>query len=194
MTTDTRTGGMAGGAGQPAMATAMSLQVLRQWNLPRSAIAGATDSKLPDAQAGFEQALRVNTAMQARLMGVNSSAQAIDNDMQDSLLRANIPPDISVEAFAIDAISDMVRVEGHFLGRPETLARMTSDFLYPDLADRSTIKDWEAGGSGTITDRAKDRARRLLETHFPGHPEPGLRSELRAQNRLRLEERDMEAT
>ena len=97
-------------------------RVLRQWNLPCSAIAGAADSKLPDAQAGFEKALHVNTAirdganlvtqaagMQAGLTGVSSLAQVIDNDMLGSILRANLPPDISVEALAIDAISSVVR-------------------------------------------------------------------------------------
>ena len=70
---------------------------------------------------------------------------------------------------------------------------MKSDFLYPDLADRSTIKVWETGGSRAIADRAEDRARRLLATHFPGHLKQDLRSELRAQYGLRREERDMEA-
>ena len=117
----------------------------------------------------------------------------IDSDIPGSILRANLPPDISVEARAIDAISDVVRGEGRFPGRPETLARMMSDFLYPDLVDQRPIKDWEAGGSRTITDRTNDRARRLLATHFPGLRKPGLRSELRAQYRLLLKKRDIEA-
>ena len=89
MITDLRTGGF---SGEQALATAMCCQVLRHWDLPCSAIAGATDAKLPDAQAGYEKALTVNTALQAGLMGVSFPAMVIDNDMLGAILRANVPP------------------------------------------------------------------------------------------------------
>ncbi len=207
MITDLRTGGMAGGAGEQAMATAMCLQVLRAWNLPCSAIAGATDSKLPDAQAGYEKALQVNTAiqaganlvtqaagMQAGLMGVSFAALVIDNEMLGAIQRANVLPDIFDETLALDAIAEVVVGEGHFLGRPETYARMKSDFLYPEIADRRTVEEWEADGAKAMAERAGERARELLATHFPSHVKPELRSELRSRFGLRLDAHQMEAS
>ena len=207
MITDLRTGGMAGGAGEQAMATAMCLQVLRAWDLPCSAIAGATDSKSPDAQAGYEKALQINTAMQAGanlvtqaagmqagLMGVSFAAQVIDNDMLGAIQRANVLPEVSDETLAFDAIAAVVDGEGHFLGRPETYSRMKSDFLYPEIADRSTVEEWEAEGVKTMAERAEDRARELLANHFPNHLKPELRAELRSRFGLRLDERQMEAS
>ena len=53
MITDLRTGGMAGGSGEQALLTAAAIQMTRFYQLPSSTIAGATDSKSPDAQSGY---------------------------------------------------------------------------------------------------------------------------------------------
>jgi trimethylamine--corrinoid protein Co-methyltransferase len=61
MITDLRTGAMSGGSGEQALLTAASIQMARHLGLPNSTIAGATDSKIADAQAGYEKALNVDT-------------------------------------------------------------------------------------------------------------------------------------
>ncbi|MCV2890777.1 trimethylamine methyltransferase family protein [Ruegeria aquimaris] len=188
MITDLRTGGFSGGSGEQAMATAMAVQVLRLWSLPCSVIAGATDSKLPDHQAGYEKALTVLTAMQAGahlvtqaagtqagLMAVDFSAMVADNDMLGALMRANMPPVVDQTTLALDAIADVARGEGHYLGRPETYARMRSDFLYPEVADRSSITDWQTAGATDMAARARQRAIAILRDHHPSH----LSSEMR---------------
>ncbi len=182
MITDLKTGGMAGGAGEQAMATGLAVQVMRHWGMPCSVIAGATDSKQPDFQAGYEKALSIDTAiraganlvtqaagMQAGLMGVSFAAMVADNDMLGAILRANVPPDITAETLALDAIVEVVNGDGHFLGRPETYARMRSDFLYPDVADRSSVEDWSASDRADMATRAGARARDLLQAHWPAH-------------------------
>ena len=191
MITDLRTGGMAGGAGEQALATAMCVQVLRHWDLPCSVIAGATDSKLPDAQAGYEKALSITSAIQAGanlvtqaagsqagLMGVSFAGQVIDNDMLGAILRANTRPEVNSETLALSAIDQVVRGEGHFLGRAETYARMSSDFLYPELADRRGIEDWVAAGAQDISARAGIRATKILTEHHPDHLDRRLVAEL----------------
>ncbi|MEM7426329.1 MAG: trimethylamine methyltransferase family protein [Pseudomonadota bacterium] len=199
MITDLRTGGMAGGAGEQATATAIACQVLRMWDLPCSVIAGATDSKVPDAQAGYEKALTVGTAiqaganlvtqaagMQAGLMGVSFAGQVIDNDMLGTLLRANLRPEVSEEALGLGAIAEVVTGEGHFLGRPETYARMKSDFLYPQLADRSSPEEWAEAGNPDLLLAADQRVREILTSHKPAHLGPDVLAELRARFDIRL--------
>lgn len=44
---------------------AAGVQMGQYYNLSNSCIAGATDSKIPDAQSGFEKALNVSLAAQA---------------------------------------------------------------------------------------------------------------------------------
>lgn len=187
MITDLRTGGMAGGAGEQVLATGVAAQVLRQWDVPSSVIAGATDSKLPDNQAGYEKALGVDTAIraganlvtqaagtQAGLMAVNFAAMAADNEMLGAILRANQIPEISDKTISFQSIASVIKGDGHFLGQPETYARMKSDFLYPNLADRSTIAEWVASGATDLGRRADDHARSLLAEPWPDHLDPVL--------------------
>ena len=66
MVTDLRTGAMAGGGGEQAKLTAAAIQMARRYGLPSSTIAGASDSKWPDAQAGHEKCLSVTLALAGR--------------------------------------------------------------------------------------------------------------------------------
>ncbi|MDG1425112.1 MAG: trimethylamine methyltransferase family protein, partial [Paracoccaceae bacterium] len=189
-----RTGGMAGGAGEQAMATGMTAQVLGHWKMPCSVIAGATDSKLADFQAGYEKTLTVQSALQAGanlitqaagaqagLMGVDYGAMVADNDMLGAILRGNVSPEVSSETLALKAISEVVAGEGHFLGRPETYARMRSDFLYPNIADRSPLDVWSTSDHSDIEERSNTIANTILETHWPNHLPEALRLKLTRQ-------------
>ena len=37
-----------------------------------------------------------------------------------------------------EVIAEVSRSEGHYLGHPQTLARMERDYVYPSVADRRT--------------------------------------------------------
>ena len=102
MITDLRTGAMSGGGGEQAKLTAAAMSMARFYGLPNSTIAGATDSKVPDAQSGYEKCLTVTLAVQAgadsitqaagaqaSLMGASLEAYVIDNDMLGSILSAH---------------------------------------------------------------------------------------------------------
>ena len=180
MITDLRTGGMAGGSGEQALLTAAAIQMARFYQLPSSTIAGATDSKSPDAQSGYEKCLNVTQTVhaganiitqacgaQAGLMGLSLAALVIDNDMLGSILRASGPVAVSPETIALESIDRVACGIGHFLGEPETYARMHSDFLYPKTVDRLGIEAWEEAGNPDMRDHAHDRARTILEEHHP---------------------------
>lgn len=207
MITDLRTGGMSGGSGEQAILTAACVQMARHFNLPNSTIAGATDSKIADAQAGYEKSLNVTLAaqagcnfitqacgMQASLMAVSLEAYVIDNDMLGTILKSMAPVEVNPLTLALDNISDVVAGEGHFLGQPDTLARMSSDFVYPQLADRRTPSQWEQAGSQDIRTVARQRTMHLLATHFPSHLGTELEGALRATWDIRLPQNEMRAT
>jgi trimethylamine--corrinoid protein Co-methyltransferase len=73
MVTDLRTGGMAGGSGEQAQTTSLLSQMMLYYRLPNSSIAGASDSNIPDYQAGYEKALSIATSAQS---GANLITQA----------------------------------------------------------------------------------------------------------------------
>ena len=204
MVTDLRTGGMSGGGGEQAVLTAACVQMARHFNLPNSTIAGATDSKIADAQAGYEKALNVTLAaqagcnfitqacgMQASLMAVSLEAYLIDNDMLGCILKSLAPIQVGPPTLALDSIREVVAGEGHFLGQPDTLARMSSDFLYPQLADRRSPAQWEQGGAMDIRAVARQRTAQLLASHFPTHMAPEVQAALQAELGIRLTQEEM---
>ena len=197
--TDLRTGAMTGGCGEQAVAMAAGVQMGQFYKLPNSCIAGATDSKIPDAQSGYEKALTVSLAahagcnlitqacgMQASLMGCSLESYVIDNDMLGAILRSVRGIEVDETTLAQDIIAEVVRSEGHFLGAADTYARMQSDFLYPDLADRQSSDDWQAAGGRDLRLRAKERATEILATHHPNHIGPDIDAELRKRFDIRL--------
>ena len=199
MVTDLRSGGMAGGSGEQAILTAAATQLARHYDLPNSTIAGATDSKLADAQSGYEKALAVTIAAQAGtnlitqaagtqagLMATSFEAYVIDNDMLGAILQSANPIEVSTETLSTDIIAQTVRSEGHFLGHADTYARMKSDFVYPAHADRQAHEAWLASGAPTINTSAQKTVADTLATHFPRNIPYDIEQDIRAHFDIRL--------
>lgn len=204
MITDLRTGGMSGGSGEQARLMAANVQMAHHYNLPNSTIAGATDSKLADAQSGYEKCLTVSLAaqagsnlitqscgMQASLMGVAFESYLIDNDMLGSILSSLSEIEVSETTLAMSDIEEVVHGAGHFLGQSETLNRMQSDFRYPEIGDRRTIEEWEGDGKKDIREVALEKTREILGSHFPRHISPETDRQLRSIFDIRLPETAM---
>jgi len=199
LVTDLRTGAMSGGSGEAAITMAASAQMASYYDLPNSTIAGATDSKVADAQSGYEKCLTVALAaqagsnlitqaggMQASLMGCALESYVIDNDMLGSIMKSLSGIEVSEETLALNAIDEVVHGDGHFLGQPETLQRMQTDFVYPEIGDRRTIAEWEADGSKDIREVARERTRQILAQHYPQHISAEMEQKLRDKFDIRL--------
>ncbi|NQW12937.1 MAG: trimethylamine methyltransferase family protein [Rhodobacter sp.] len=206
MVTDLRSGGMAGGSGEQAILTAAATQIARFYDLPNSTIAGATDSKLADAQSGFEKALSVSLAAQAGanlitqaagtqagLMATSLEAYVIDNDMLGAILQSSGAIEVSDSTLSTDAIAQIVRGEGHFLGHADTYARMKSDFVYPAHADRQAPEAWLANGAPNINTSARKTVNDTLANHFPRHISAEIEQGLRSRFDIRLPATRMKA-
>jgi len=179
---DLRTGSMTGGSGEQALLSAACAQMANFYDLPNSVPAGMTDSKLPDAQAGWEKGYTVALAahagasmihecagMQGSLMGTSLESYVLDNDMLGAILRTVGGIEVSEDTLNYDVIRDVVLGEGHYLGHAQTLARMKTDYLYPEIADRSSINEWELAGCSGMRDAARQRVREILSEHYPDH-------------------------
>ncbi len=206
MITDLRSGAMSGGGGEQALLMAAATQMAQYYDLPNCTIAGATDSKIADAQSGYEKSLSITLAaqagsnlitqacgMQASLMGCAFESYVIDNDMLGCILRSIGPVEVSEATLSSQAIGEVVRGEGHYLGRAETLDRMETDFLYPALADRRSPEAWEADGARDIREEARIRAREILGSHFPRHIGREQDLMLRSNHDIRLGQEEMRA-
>jgi trimethylamine--corrinoid protein Co-methyltransferase len=196
---DLRTGAMSGGSGEQGAMAAVCAQLLRFWDLPGSVSAGMTDAKIPDAQSGAEKAHTLTLAaqagasmvleaagMQASLMSVAYESFVIDNDMLGAVMRGIRGVEVSDETLAFDVIRDVVRGDGHYLGQPDTLARMKTDFVYPQVGDRRPPTAWEEDGCPDVRERARARAREILSSHYPATLDPALDDQIRATFDIKL--------
>ena len=199
LVSDLRTGAMTGGSGEQACVAAAAVQMARFYDLPCSVMAGISDSKLPDAQSGFEKAYTITLAahagcnmitqscgMQASLLGASKEGYVIDNDMLGAIARTVRGVEIDDESLSVDAIREVVQGEGHYLGHAQTLEVMTRDYIYPEIADRRDPASWERDGARDIRDRARERAREIVATHFPRHIDDATDARIRERFPIRL--------
>lgn len=179
---DLRTGAMSGGSGEQALLSAACAQMAGFYGLPNSVPAGMTDSKLPDAQAGGEKGYTVALAahagasmihecagMHGSLMGTALESYVLDNDLLGAILRTVRGVEVNEDTLNFEVIRDVVLGEGHFLGHAQTFARMKTDYLYPEIADRRSINEWEGSGARDVREVARDRVRKILAEHYPTH-------------------------
>ncbi len=180
---DLRTGAMSGGSGEQSLLSAACAQMARFYDLPSSVPAGMTDSKLPDAQAGWEKGYTVTLAahagasmihecvgMQGSLMGTSFEGYVLDNEMLGAILRTVGGIEVSEDALSYEVIREVVLGDGHYLGHAQTLARMKTDYLYPEIADRRSINEWQQdGGDDDLRRAVRGRVRKILSEHYPSH-------------------------
>ncbi|MEM6824068.1 MAG: trimethylamine methyltransferase family protein [Pseudomonadota bacterium] len=179
---DLRTGAMAGGSGEGAIASAAAAQLLAGLGLPSTVSAGMTDAKIADAQAGYEKGYTVALAAQAgadminlsvgmlgSIMVASPEALLIDDDMCGAILRSVEGIDAADALIDLEAIERVVTGEGHYLAEAETFRRMRSDFVYPALGDRRSVDDWLAAGGHSIWERACTRASDILSSEMSDH-------------------------
>jgi len=178
---DLRTGAMSGGSGEQAILMAACGQMAQYYNLPSGIAAGMTDSKIPDAQSGYEKGYTVSLAghsganliyesagMHASLLGCCLESYVIDNDMLGAINRTVRGIEVNEETLSIEPISEVcLKGPGHYLGHQQTLNRMQTDYLYPDVGDRENINNWIDQGSTDIIQRAHLQVNEILRTHFP---------------------------
>ncbi|MCP4335175.1 MAG: trimethylamine methyltransferase [Gammaproteobacteria bacterium] len=203
---DLRTGSFTGGSGEEALAMSACAQLGRFYDLPTSVAASMTDSKLPDAQAGFEKGITAVTAglaganrilesagMLGSLMGCSFEALMIDNDMLGMAQRVIAGIEVNDETLSLDVIREAALGPGHYLGQPQTLELMETDYLYPDLADRSAMGTWEEEGSLDIMMRARQSVKEVLSSHYPDHIDTGVDAAIRDKFPIKLAPAEMQA-
>ncbi|MEM7225378.1 MAG: trimethylamine methyltransferase family protein [Pseudomonadota bacterium] len=201
---DLRTGAMCGGSGEQAVLMAAATQMANFYGLPSSAMAGMTDSKVPDAQHGYEKGYTVTLAaqaganlisqscgMEASLLGCSLEGYVIDNDMLGAILRSVRGIEVNDDTLSFETIREVVEGEGHYLGHAQTLEGMTRDYLYPEVGDRASPDDWVEAGAKDIRERARERAREILAQPRPDHLSRAADQRIRARFPILLPEEVM---
>lgn len=173
---DLRTGAMSVGSGEQALLSAGCAQMHKFYDLPGGAAAGASDSKLPDMQAGWEQMCSAVMAglsglnmvyeaagMHASLLGFCHESLILDNDLLGQAQRCVRGIEVNEETLALDQMrATCLGGPGHYLGTDQTLSRMQVDYVYPDLGDRTSPKEWAERDKPDLIEKAIAKKEKIL--------------------------------
>ena len=168
--------------------------------------AGMCDSKMPDMQAGYEKGVTAgisamtginmmyeSAGMHASLMGTSFESYVLDNDLLGAILRTVKGIEVNDDTLNFDVIRDTVMGAGHYLGHPQTFARMKTDYVYPVLADRRSANEWQQAGARDVRDAAREHVKKILSSHYPQHIAPAIDAKIRAHYNIILPRHRMQA-
>lgn len=200
---DLRTGAMTGGSGEQALLTSGCAQMHRFYDLPGGAAAGIADSKLPDMQAGWEQMCSNVTAglaglnmvyeaagMHASLLGFCHESLIMGDDIIGQAMRCVRGIEVNDETLALDQIADVtMNGPGHYLGTDQTLSRMQTDCVYPNMGDRTSPKEWAELDKPDLIAKATARKEEILATRAPASFDPELDAAIRTKFNIYLPQR-----
>ena len=197
---DLRTGAMSGGSGEQAILMAACGQMGRYYDLPTSIAAGMADSKIPDAQSGFEKGYTTSLAghsganmiyesagMQASLLGVSYEGFVVDNDMLGAVNRSIRGIEVNEDSMSVEVMRDVcVGGPNHFLGHDQTMNLMQKDYVYPEVGDRTSPKEWAEQGSTNVLEKSQVIVEQILSSHYPRYIDDATDQILREQFPVRL--------
>lgn len=202
---DMRTGAYASGGIECGMLHMAFAQMARFYDVPCGGYIGLSNSKVNDAQSGYETGMSsvagllggvdmFNTGGLLDALKVFDFAKAvIDDEIAQMLKRIKRGLEFSDDDLALDVIAS-VGPGGSFMVTPHTVKRMKTAALLPSLADRNAREQWEGKGSLDAQARAMRRAHEILgRASTAGFP-PDVEARVRAgfpdlgANELRLPE------
>jgi trimethylamine--corrinoid protein Co-methyltransferase len=171
---DMRKGTTPMGAIETMMIDSGYTQIGKHLNLPTHAYMGLSDSKVNDAQAGFETGIG---AVVAALSGVNviSGPGMVNFESCQSLEKLVVDNEICGMAHRmIEGISQRddplaknlfedFTQETQFLTMPHTRKWYREEHTFTRIIDRDTYDYWVSLGKKSITDRASEEVDRLLK-------------------------------
>ena len=135
------------------------------------------DSKVCDAQAGFESLL---TALPSALAGANliygtgmvDSGMALDYGklIMDDEINTTIKHivkgfEVNDTTLSVDLIKEVGHT-GNYLTHPSTF-KHCADAMNPKLMNRVSYDRWKSQGGTNLHERAMEKARQLLKNHEP---------------------------
>ena len=175
---DMRNGTTPMGAMETMMLQVGYVQVGKALGLPTHGYAGVSDAKSPDYQGGMESGMG---AVLASLAGVNmvSGPGMLDYLLTQSLEKLVLDHEACTMALrlargieqregdAVELIGELVTA-GEMLSHSHTLRNHRKELsIPPKWLDRGAYEDWEATGSRTALERARDEVERLLRQELP---------------------------
>ncbi len=175
-----KTMGYSGGAVECGMMNAAIHQLSNHVKVPNYNSSGLSDSKVPDAQAGFEKAftsllaamggsnyIHHSAGMLESMLTIAHEQFVIDDEIIGNCCKVLKGIDVDAEHLALEVI-DAVGPGGNFMMAPHTMTHLRTEYFNGNgVTDRKSREKWEQEGSLDMRQRALDKARQLLSNPKP---------------------------
>lgn len=174
------------GTPEPSSVLFIAAELARRLGVPFRSGGGLNASKLPDAQAAYEAA---NTLQSAMLAGVNfmlhtagwlegglvmSYEKFIMDDDQAGMLQVFASGiDDSENGQALSALRE-VGPGAHFLGCEHTQNNFQNAFYRSDIADNNSFEQWESEGAMDAAQRASMKVKERLAAYQAPEIDPAI--------------------
>jgi len=175
---DMRSGIPATGSPEFSLIGVGAIQMAKHYGLP-SNMGVQSDSKTIDAQTTYEKTIAATMAIMAgadfselflgstEAFNAWSPVQAvIDDEVAANVFRIAEGIEVNEETLSTEVIGKTGPM-GNYLKQGDTLRQFRRQHHQALLSDRGTRQQWSSTGSLDANSRARERARRLLETHVP---------------------------
>jgi trimethylamine--corrinoid protein Co-methyltransferase len=175
---DLRTGAYASGGIECGMLHMAFAQMARFYNVPCGGYIGLSNSKLNDAQSGYETGMSTAAGVLAGADMLNMGGlldalkvfdfakAVIDDEIAQMLKRLKRGITFNEDELALQVIAQ-IKPGGSFMMSPHTARRMKSEALLTRLVDREARETWEKKGSLDMHARAMQRANEILSHISP---------------------------
>lgn len=177
-----RTMGYLGGAVECGMMNAAIHQLANHIHVPNYNSSGLSDSKLPDAQAGYEKAFTTllasmggsnyihhSAGMLESMLTIAYEQYVIDDEIIGNCGRVLQGIEVDAEHLALEVI-DSVGPGGNYMAVPHTMKHMRSEYFSGNgVTDRKSRNNWEKEGAKDARARALAIAKKLLEQPRPSY-------------------------
>lgn len=153
-------------------------QMLRSFGIPTFGLAGATDSKILDAQAAMEVTAEIiaDIGMGANLIhdfgmsdvGMTGSVHLMVFCDEAAGYARRLTQGFAVDENGLAAeVIDAIGPNGNFLAAQHTFDNFQKELYVPELGLRQDYNGWIAGGKKTMADRINEKVIYLLKNHKP---------------------------
>jgi trimethylamine--corrinoid protein Co-methyltransferase len=189
---DMRTGAYASGGIECGMLHMAFAQMARYYNVPSGGYIGLTNSKINDAQSGYETGMSAVAGLLGgadmfnmgglldALKAFDFAKAVIDDEIFQMIKRLKRGITFNEDELALDVIAK-AGPGGAFMMHPHTAKRMKSEALLTKLADRDARTVWEKKGALDTNIRANQRVHEILvkpsSAVFPAEVESRIRAE-----------------
>jgi trimethylamine--corrinoid protein Co-methyltransferase len=189
---DLRTGAYASGGIECGILLMAHTQMAHYYKVPSGGYVGLTNSKINDAQSGYETGMSTTASVLAGIDMLNMGGllealkvfdfakAVIDDEIGQMLKRIKRGMEFNEENLALEVIAK-IGPGGSFLVDPHTIKRMKNVALLTKLSDRNSRTEWQKKGALDTHSRALLRAREILDKDEPTGFSPEVDNRIRAQ-------------